>query len=141
VREEFDAYLRCGALDHGFLRVVCEQCRAERLVAFSCKQRGFCPSCGARRMAERARHLVVEVVAEPNAHARADAPIRSHDRTVWRGQSSLHAGFTNASQCSRTAKFRTQHGCFSGSRAIGGITIMASRSTADPLPQVRNPKP
>ena len=28
VREEFDAYLRCGVLEHGFLRVVCEQCRA-----------------------------------------------------------------------------------------------------------------
>jgi hypothetical protein len=31
VREEFDAYLRCGVLGHGFLRVVCEQCRGERL--------------------------------------------------------------------------------------------------------------
>ncbi|MGK3295354.1 transposase zinc-binding domain-containing protein, partial [Escherichia coli] len=56
VREAFDAYLRCGVLEHGFLRVVCEHCRAERLVAFSCKKRGFCPSCGARRMAESARH-------------------------------------------------------------------------------------
>ncbi|HFR4610574.1 TPA: transposase zinc-binding domain-containing protein, partial [Klebsiella pneumoniae] len=37
---------------------MCEHCRAERLVAFSCKKRGFCPSCGARRMAESARHLV-----------------------------------------------------------------------------------
>lgn len=46
VREEFDEYLRCGVLEHGFLRVVCEQCHAERLVAFSCKKRGFCPSCG-----------------------------------------------------------------------------------------------
>jgi hypothetical protein len=61
VREEFEEYLRCGVLDHGFLRVVCEHSRAERLVAFSCKKRGFCPSCGARRMAESARHLVEEV--------------------------------------------------------------------------------
>nr|BCX31661.1 IS91 family TnpA [Pseudomonas aeruginosa]BCX31669.1 IS91 family TnpA [Pseudomonas aeruginosa] len=30
-------------------------------MAFSCKKRGFCPSCGARRMAESARHLVEEV--------------------------------------------------------------------------------
>lgn len=61
VREAFEAYLRCGVLVHGFLRVVCEHCHAERLVAFSCKQRGFCPSCGARRMAECARHLVDDV--------------------------------------------------------------------------------
>jgi hypothetical protein len=61
VREEFDAFLRCGVLAHGFLRVACERCHAEQLVAFSCKRRGFCPSCGARRMAESARHLVEEV--------------------------------------------------------------------------------
>jgi len=32
VREEFEAFLRCGVLDHGFLRVVCEQCHADKFV-------------------------------------------------------------------------------------------------------------
>ena len=68
VREEFDAYLRCGVLEHGFLRVVCGQCHAERLLRFSCKKRGFCPSCGARRMAESARHLVETVFGPHRAH-------------------------------------------------------------------------
>jgi ribosomal protein S27E len=54
IEDEFDAYLKCGRLEEGFLRVRCEQCHAEKLVAFSCKKRGFCPSCGARRMAETA---------------------------------------------------------------------------------------
>jgi hypothetical protein len=31
-------------------------------VAFSCKGRGFCPSCGARRMSEAAASLVDEVI-------------------------------------------------------------------------------
>jgi len=31
-------------------------------VAFSCKRRGFCPSCGARRMVDSAAHLVDEVL-------------------------------------------------------------------------------
>ena len=53
VEKEFLAYLKCGRLEHGFLRVRCESCHFERLVAFSCKRRGFCPSCGARRMAEQ----------------------------------------------------------------------------------------
>ena len=52
VYREFEAYLKCGRLEHGFLRVRCDTCHFERLVAFSCKKRGFCPSCGARRMAE-----------------------------------------------------------------------------------------
>ncbi len=62
VQDEFDAYLKCGRLEEGFLRVRCEQCRAEKLVAFSCKKRAFCPSCGARRMAETAALLVDEVL-------------------------------------------------------------------------------
>ena len=55
VEDEFDAYLQCGLLEHGFLRVKCDACQAEKLVAFSCKRRGFCPSCGARRMADECR--------------------------------------------------------------------------------------
>ena len=41
VQLEFEDYLKCGRLEHGFLRVRCADCHAERLVAFSCKRRGF----------------------------------------------------------------------------------------------------
>ena len=58
VRDEFDAFLECGILAHGFLRLRCADCGHDKLVAFSCKRRGFCPSCGARRMAQSAAHLV-----------------------------------------------------------------------------------
>ena len=61
VEKEFESYLKCGRLEHGFLRVRCDSCHAEHLVAFSCKRRGFCPSCGARRMVESAALLVDEV--------------------------------------------------------------------------------
>ena len=62
VQQEFEDYLNCGRLEGGFLRVRCDTCRAEQLVAFSCRRRGFCPSCGARRMAECAALLVDEVL-------------------------------------------------------------------------------
>ena len=62
VQREFEDYLKSGRLEHGFLRVCCADCHVERLVAFSCKRRGFCPSCGARRMAEGAALLVDEVL-------------------------------------------------------------------------------
>jgi len=58
VQAEFEAFLTCGRLEHCFLRVHCEHCHHERLVAFSCKKRGFCPSCGARRMADNAALLI-----------------------------------------------------------------------------------
>ncbi|NRB36978.1 MAG: transposase zinc-binding domain-containing protein [Pseudomonadales bacterium] len=57
VKRAFEAYLKCGKLENGFLRVRCEDCHHERLVAFNCKKRGFCPSCGASRMAQTAALL------------------------------------------------------------------------------------
>ena len=62
VEKEFREYLKCGILAHGFLRAKCESCSDEHLIAFSCKKRGFCPSCGGRRMSESAIHLVDEVL-------------------------------------------------------------------------------
>ncbi len=62
VEKEFREYLKCGILAYGFLRSKCESCHNEHLVAFSCKRRGFCPSCGGRRMSESAIHLVDEVL-------------------------------------------------------------------------------
>jgi len=41
VQREFEDYLRCGRLEHGFLRVRCDTCHAEHLLAFSCKHRGY----------------------------------------------------------------------------------------------------
>lgn len=58
VANEFRKFLRCGVLAHGFARVRCGDCAFGRLVPFSCKGQGFCPSCNGRRMAERAAHLV-----------------------------------------------------------------------------------
>ena len=62
VEREFRDFLSCGVLSRGFARVRCDGCAFERLVPFSCKRRGFCPSCGGRRMAERAAHLVDAVL-------------------------------------------------------------------------------
>ena len=62
--EEFEAYLRCGLLEHGLAHFACRQCGESLAVAFSCKKRGFCPSCMGRRMADVAAHLVDEVFPE-----------------------------------------------------------------------------
>ena len=64
VKDEFEAFLECGILAHGFLRVRCVDCAHEKLVAFSCKRRGFCPSCGARRIAQSAAVPVDEVIPQ-----------------------------------------------------------------------------
>ncbi len=62
VKDKFDAFLECGILAHGFLRLRCGDCGHDELVAFSCKRRGFFPSCGAKRMTQTAAHLVDNVI-------------------------------------------------------------------------------
>jgi hypothetical protein len=61
VEGELRDYVSCGLLSEGFTRVRCTRCRDELLVAFSCKGRGFCPSCCTRRMHDTAAHLVDRV--------------------------------------------------------------------------------
>ena len=62
VERAFRAYLNCGRLEGGFGRIWCPHCGDDLLVAFSCKTRGLCPSCGARRMMDTAAHLVDRVI-------------------------------------------------------------------------------
>ncbi len=58
VERDFRRYLECGILAYGFARAYCADCGRDFLVAFSCKGRGVCPSCNARRMAQTAAHTI-----------------------------------------------------------------------------------
>jgi ribosomal protein S27E len=62
------SYVDCGNYSCGFARVRCPQCAPEYLVAFSCKTRELCPSCGAKRSAATAAPLADEVL-EAVGHA------------------------------------------------------------------------
>jgi hypothetical protein len=64
VVREFEEYLRCGVLEHGLVHLACSRCGHDIVVGFSCKRRGFCPSCLGRRMSDIAAHLVDEVLPE-----------------------------------------------------------------------------
>ena len=62
VKDEFDAFLEYGILAHGCLRLRCGDCGHDKLVVFSCRRRGSCSWCGARRMAQTAADLVDHVI-------------------------------------------------------------------------------
>ena len=64
VTRELRRFLECGIRAHGFVRVRCPDCRYEMAVPFSCKGRGFCPSCGGRFMAQTAAHLTDRVLPD-----------------------------------------------------------------------------
>ncbi|MCP4967515.1 MAG: transposase [bacterium] len=58
VVDEFASFLTCGILEHGFAIAQCGHCQTQRLVPFSCKGRGLCPSCIGRTMCDTAARLV-----------------------------------------------------------------------------------
>jgi hypothetical protein len=66
VRGLLEAFVRCGDLHFGFLRLRCANpdCtkKAERLLPFSCKSRHLCASCGQRRALQWAQRMVEEVL-------------------------------------------------------------------------------
>ena len=94
VTKEFEGFITCGILAHGFCRVHCDSCLQDRLVAWSCKGRGFCPSCMGRRMAEMQVHLSERVLG--------DTPIRQWVLTVPKPIRYLLAYHRNA--CSAVLK-------------------------------------
>ena len=84
VEQEFREFLRCGCLAGGFARFRCGDCGFDRLVPFSCKARACCPSCGGRRMAERAAHRRDHVLpAVPVRQWVLTFPHRLRYRLAW----------------------------------------------------------
>jgi len=64
IERTFRRYLACGIFAHGFCRLRCSQCGKDMLLPFSCKGRGVCPSCQARRMHETAALLTDTLLPE-----------------------------------------------------------------------------
>jgi len=55
-------YLDCGTVEARFARLRCDTCDVEQLLTLSCKQRGICPSCDAKRAASFAALLKDELL-------------------------------------------------------------------------------
>jgi len=47
----FEKFVECGVMRYGVVRFRCPECGRDLFVAFSCKRRGLCPSCDAKRSA------------------------------------------------------------------------------------------
>lgn len=73
VRDEFEEYLKCGRLEYGFVRLCCEACHQEKLVAFSCKRRGWrgshrCEYCRSKQA------MPASIGASPASSVTANCP-------------------------------------------------------------------
>lgn len=67
VIKTLDSFTECGILAHGAGVLKCTSCPHSCLVAFSCKRRGVCPSCAAKRSVLFAEHLYSQIL-EPVPH-------------------------------------------------------------------------
>ena len=55
VKDKFEAFLECGILAHGILRLRCGKYANDTLLAFPASAAGFRPWCGARRISHSLR--------------------------------------------------------------------------------------
>ena len=77
VTDTLDRYLNCGILAHGYARAECQKCSHSIVIAFSCKKRGVCPSCAAKRAVIFAEHLHKEILPPvPKRHIVFSLPKR-----------------------------------------------------------------
>ena len=90
VLEAFDEYLNCGIILHGCARLHCEHCNHSELLAFSCKRRGLCPSCDAKRALLFAEHLEHEVLL-PCPHRHLVFTIPKRLRVYFKFNRKLHS--------------------------------------------------
>ncbi|MCP5042361.1 MAG: hypothetical protein GY944_15150 [bacterium] len=126
VEREFRAYLDCGVLAHGFLRLHCDACGHDRLLAFSCRGRGVCTSCAGRRMADTAAHLVDRVI--PHVPVRQwvlTLPYPLRYRMAWDAKltSEVLRCFMRALFADQRRRARHHHGV-QGGATTGAVTAI-----------------
>ena len=97
VQKEFESYLKCGILAHGFARAYCKTCDEEFLLAFSCKHRCICPSCNQKRMVAVATHLVEEVIPKVRIESVCDQFSKTNS-TVFEKQGNSKKSTQNCSR-------------------------------------------
>src|SRR5690606_36180162 len=86
-------FVSCGSFEHGFVRVLCNECGHERAVPFACKKCGVCSSCAGRRMAETAANLVERVIPDVPVRQWVLSMVTGRHRTVTcSGRSCLAQG-------------------------------------------------
>jgi hypothetical protein len=103
------AFLRCGDLAAGFTRFQCPDCGHEKLLAFTCKSRHFCPACHQRRV----RHTsawIADSVCHAVPHRQFVFTFPKMLRGIFRKRRHLlHLLFQTATECLRDA-FRIRLG-------------------------------
>jgi hypothetical protein len=84
VGNRFEKFLRCGIPEHGCFVFECWFCKTEELIAFSCKQRGVCPSCSNRLMVIGARQMLGCLPGVPYRHWVVSYPLHLSKKLAFK---------------------------------------------------------
>lgn len=111
VKEEREGFIDCGALSRGCAVIACPDCRERKVVGFSCKGRGFCSSCGGRRMTSTAADLVEHVLPEvPLRQLVLTLPFELRARVAYDGEllGALTRTFASPARCPPVRPFAVE---------------------------------
>ena len=115
------AFLRCGDLAAGFTRFHCPECGAEKLLAFTCKSRHFCPACHQRRVRQTGA-WIADSVCHDVPHRQFVFTFPKMLRGIFRKRRHLlHLLFHTAAECLRDAfraRLQLPHGRIAAAAAI-----------------------
>jgi hypothetical protein len=117
VSQTLDAFEACGDLSRGFARLHCDHCGHDYLIAFSCKQRYFCPSCHQKKVqqfGEFVRHQVVRKVP----HRQIVVTIPKRLRKAFQYNRDLLTDFCQAAWLSLRDVIRTRLGTPNGQPGV-----------------------
>jgi len=128
VEREFREFLDCGIAANGFLRLHCDGCGRDRVVPFSCKGRGFCPSCGGRHMADTAAHLVDRVLPRvPVRQWVLSLPYGLRYRLAHDRELTAHVLSVFVRSIFASLRRRSRSSCFTSGRALSGAVTFVQR--------------
>ena len=103
ITKSFENYLKCGIPAHGVTRMTCADCGSIFALPFSCKTRGICPSCHARRAAELAATMVDELI--PHNPVRQFVVNFPYPLRLWMASNRNHLAKVCAIVCSIIQEF------------------------------------
>ncbi|MFM7298751.1 MAG: transposase zinc-binding domain-containing protein, partial [Planctomycetota bacterium] len=135
VTKELRAALSCGVLRNGCAHYRCDGCGLSRVVALSCKGRGFCPRCIGRQMTVLARELTERVF--PDVRSRQwvlSFPFGL--RCALAFDHELTLALTRVAQCEIERRYRRLAREAGLTKPRGGAFVAIQRCGADLRPNV-----
>lgn len=117
VAQTLDAFTACGDLTRGFARLHCDHCGHDYLIAFSCKQRYFCP-CSHQKKVQQFGEFIRHEVVRKVPHRQIVVTLPKRLRKAFQHDRQLLSDFCHAAWLSLRDVIRTRLGTPNGQPGV-----------------------